>query len=71
MPQQLGSLFIIFRFLENVSIVHNNFSKVFKFGGKLVSHNKSEGFFLKVEIVDRLLKLFETEECKCAEAYIY
>ena len=44
MPQQFSPLIIIFGFLEDVSIVHNDFSKFFNFSLELVSDNKSKGF---------------------------
>jgi len=44
MPQQFSLLIIIFGFLEDKSIVHDDFSKFFNFGLELVSDNKSKGF---------------------------
>ena len=62
MPQQFSPLLIVFRFLEDVSIVYYDFSKFFKFGRELISYNKSKGFGFEVKIEDRLLERFETKE---------
>jgi hypothetical protein len=62
MPQEFNPLIIIFGFLEDESIVHNDFSKLFNFGLELVSDNKSKGFSFYVKIKDCLLERLETEQ---------
>lgn len=71
MPQEFSPLIIIFGFLEDKSIVHNDFSKLFNFGLELVSDNKSKGFSFQVKIKDCLLERLETEQSQCTEAHIY
>ena len=70
MPQQFSLLIIIFWFLEDESIAHNDFSKFFKFSLELVSDDKSKVFSFQVKIEDCLLKLLETEQSQCTEAHI-